>query len=167
MVFGVWGTILYGTPGGLAVADEGRTFTNLSPGAGRGGRSVSAMSAAEVRDPTLWRPVEDDAPALRVGPLEVHPAEYQVMVGGVRAGLTVREFQTFWVLAQRPDRVLTRGSIYALVWGGAMAPRDRSVDVFVRKVRRKLADVSPEWLYIHTHFGIGYRFSPERPDDAG
>jgi DNA-binding winged helix-turn-helix (wHTH) protein len=65
------------------------------------------------------------------------------------------------VLAERRDRVLTRGSIYALVWGGPMSPRDRSVDVFVRKVRRKLAAASPGWTYIHTHFGIGYRLSPE------
>jgi len=43
-----------------------------------------------------------------------------------------------------------------------MPYRDRSVDVFVRKVRRKLAAVSPEWEYIHTHFGIGYRFAPQR-----
>ena len=43
-----------------------------------------------------------------------------------------------------------------------MAYRDRSVDVFVRKVRRKLADCAPNWAYIHTHFGIGYRFTPER-----
>ena len=55
----------------------------------------------------------------------------------------MREFQTFLVLAQRPDRVVTRPEIYALVWGGQMAYRDRSVDVFVRKVRRKLAAVRP------------------------
>ena len=50
---------------------------------------------------------------------------------------------------------------------GEIARRDRSVDVFVRKVRTKLHDVSPGWIYIHTHFGIGYRFSPERPADGG
>jgi DNA-binding response OmpR family regulator len=48
------------------------------------------------------------------------------------------------------------------VWGGDMPRRDRSVDVFVRKVRRKLGDASPGWTYVHTHFGIGYRFAPER-----
>jgi DNA-binding response OmpR family regulator len=42
-----------------------------------------------------------------------------------------------------------------------MPRRDRSVDVFVRKVRRKLALQAPEWTFIHTHFGIGYRFAPE------
>jgi DNA-binding response OmpR family regulator len=43
-----------------------------------------------------------------------------------------------------------------------MARRDRSVDVFVRKLRHKLAQAAPDWAFIHTHFGIGYRFSPER-----
>jgi DNA-binding response OmpR family regulator len=43
-----------------------------------------------------------------------------------------------------------------------MAYRDRSVDVFVRKLRLKLQEAAPGWIYIHTHFGIGYRFAPER-----
>jgi hypothetical protein len=50
-----------------------------------------------------------------------------------------------------------------------MAHGDRSVDVFVRKVRQKLEKASPDWDYIHTHFGVGYRFQPERrggPDDG-
>ncbi|HZO59976.1 MAG TPA: winged helix-turn-helix domain-containing protein [Solirubrobacterales bacterium] len=100
--------------------------------------------------------------ALRTANLEVRPSEYQVLADGRRVGLTVREFQTFLVLAQRPDRVVTRPEIYALVWGGQMTYRDRSVDVFVRKVRRKLQAAAPRWDYIHTHFGVGYRFSPER-----
>jgi DNA-binding winged helix-turn-helix (wHTH) protein len=47
------------------------------------------------------------------------------------------------------------------VWGYAMVHGDRSVDVFVRKLRQKLERVSPRWRYIHTHFGIGYRFAAE------
>jgi DNA-binding response OmpR family regulator len=74
-------------------------------------------------------------------------------------GLTVREFQVLLVLAQREDRVMRRADIYSQVWGGEMKRRDRSVDVFVRKVRTKLANVAPGWTYIHTHFGVGYRFA--------
>jgi DNA-binding response OmpR family regulator len=99
---------------------------------------------------------------IQIANLEIRPGEFQLLAGGRRVGLTVREFQTFLVLAERPDRVVTRPEIYALVWGGQMAYRDRSVDVFVRKVRRKLASAAPDWTYIHTHFGVGYRFSPER-----
>jgi DNA-binding winged helix-turn-helix (wHTH) protein len=42
-----------------------------------------------------------------------------------------------------------------------MVHGDRSVDVFVRKLRQKLERASPGWRYIHTHFGIGYRFTAE------
>ena len=102
------------------------------------------------------------APTL-VGDLEVWPAEYQVLVGGRRAGFTVREFQIFWALAERLDRVVTREELHRLVWGGEYRRRDRSVDVFVRTVRLKLEAVAPGRAYIHTHFGVGYRFSlPDR-----
>ena len=103
---------------------------------------------------------------LKIANLEIRPGEYEVLADGKRVGLTVREFQTFMVLAERPDRVVTRPEIYSLVWGGQMTYRDRSVDVFVRKVRRKLEAVSSGWVYIHTHFGVGYRFSPERVTSA-
>jgi DNA-binding response OmpR family regulator len=42
-----------------------------------------------------------------------------------------------------------------------MRTADRSVDVYVHKLRAKLAEALPEWRFIHTHFGFGYRFSPE------
>jgi DNA-binding response OmpR family regulator len=102
------------------------------------------------------------ADVIRLANLEIRPEEFEVLADDRRVGLTVREFQTFLVLAQRPDRVVTRPEIYALVWGGQMTYRDRSVDVFVRKVRRKLATHTPGWIYIHTHVGVGYRFLPER-----
>jgi DNA-binding winged helix-turn-helix (wHTH) protein len=57
--------------------------------------------------------------------------------------------------------VLERETIYQRVWGYAMAHGDRSVDVFIRKLRQKLETRSPGWRYIHTHFGVGYRFDPE------
>ncbi len=56
--------------------------------------------------------------------------------------------------------VVERDRLYERVWGYAMAHGDRSVDVFIRKLRRKLQRRSQAWSYIHTHFGIGYRFEP-------
>ena len=105
--------------------------------------------------------MDADEPIM-VDHLELRPAEFQALVDGVRANLTIREFQILHVLATRRDRVVQRQEIYAAVWGGRIAHRDRSVDVFVRKLRRKLELVSPEWTYIHTHFGVGYRYLPER-----
>ena len=60
--------------------------------------------------------------------------------------------------------MLEREEIYQRVWGYAMARGDRSVDVFVRKLRQKLERASPGWRYIHTHFGVGYRFAAEPLD---
>jgi DNA-binding response OmpR family regulator len=100
--------------------------------------------------------------ALRYGNLEIRPDEIQALAEGRRVGLTVREFQVLLILAEREDRVLRRADIYSRVWGGEMKYRDRSVDVFVRKVRNKLARAAPDWTYIHTHFGVGYRFAATR-----
>ena len=76
--------------------------------------------------------------------------------------MTVREFELLLLLSERLDSVVQRPEIHRLMWGGNMRTRDRSVDVLVRKVRHKLENLAPEWRYIHTHFGIGYRFAPER-----
>jgi DNA-binding response OmpR family regulator len=99
--------------------------------------------------------------SLQIGNVEIRPAEMQVLIEGVRTGLTVREFELFFLLAKRLDSVVQRPEIYELMWGGEMPRRDRSVDVLVRKVRGKLEIAAPDWRYIHTHFGIGYRFTPE------
>ncbi len=100
--------------------------------------------------------------SITIGPMEIRPDEYQVFVEGERLHLTVREFQMLWTLAKSVDRVLPRGTIYSQVWGMPMRYRDRAVDTFVRNVRLKLTAAAPDWTFIHTHFGIGYRFSPER-----
>jgi DNA-binding response OmpR family regulator len=86
-------------------------------------------------------------------------------VGGQSVDLTRREFELVQLLAEAAGLVLQREEIYQRVWGYAMAHGDRSVDVFVRKVRQKLERLSPGWRYIHTHFGIGYRFQPEPADE--
>ncbi len=57
--------------------------------------------------------------------------------------------------------MLEREEIYQRVWGYTMAHGDRSVDVFIRKLRSKLQKASSEWAYVHTHFGVGYRFEAE------
>ncbi len=92
------------------------------------------------------------------------PDQFQAFVGGQNVDLTRREFELLQLLADARGQVLQREEIYQRVWGYAMAHGDRSVDVFVRKLRQKLEARSPGWIYIHTHFGIGYRFQPEPKD---
>ena len=98
------------------------------------------------------------------GELEIRADQFQAFVGGQTVDLTRREFELLHLLAEARGQVMQREEIYQRVWGYAMAHGDRSVDVFVRKLRQKLEAVSPRWLYIHTHFGIGYRFQPEHKD---
>jgi DNA-binding response OmpR family regulator len=95
------------------------------------------------------------------GELEIRSDRFQAFVDGRSVDLTRREFELIELLAGSEGRVLEREEIYQRVWGYAMARGDRSVDVFVRKLRQKLEKASPGWRYIHTHFGVGYRFSPE------
>jgi DNA-binding response OmpR family regulator len=104
-----------------------------------------------------------DTGPLVAGELEIRADQFQAFVGGRSVDLTRREFELLELLAQAEGKVLQREEIYQAVWGYAMAHGDRSVDVFVRKVRQKLETASPDWSYIHTHFGVGYRFQPERP----
>ena len=96
-----------------------------------------------------------------VGEVEIRADQFQAFARGVSLDLTRREFELIQLLAEGEGHVLQREEIYERVWGYAMAHGDRSVDVFVRKLRQKLERASPGWRYIHTHFGIGYRFAPE------
>jgi DNA-binding response OmpR family regulator len=100
-------------------------------------------------------------PPLKVGQIEVHPDRFEVFVDGTPAELTRREFELLALLASEPGVVLEREEIYQRVWGYAMARGDRSVDVYIRKLRLKLDRLSPGWRYIHTHFAIGYRLAAE------
>ena len=101
-------------------------------------------------------------PPTTAGQLTIRSDLHQVYVGERSTELTAREFEILQLLS-RSDRVLRREEIYERVWGYAMAHGDRSVDVFVRKLRQKLRATSPGWSYIHTHFGVGYRFRAQ-PD---
>jgi DNA-binding response OmpR family regulator len=96
-----------------------------------------------------------------LGEVEIRD-QHQAFAGGSRLNLTRREFQLLELFADAQDKVLERKRIYERVWGYPMVSRDdRSVDVFVYKLRHKLEVASPQWQYIHTHWGVGYRFSAE------
>jgi DNA-binding response OmpR family regulator len=104
---------------------------------------------------------EVESGPLVAGELEIRPDQFQAFVAGSSLDLTRREFELLQLLAEAKGQVLEREAIYQRVWGYAMAHGDRSVDVFIRKLRQKLEKRSPGWGYIHTHFGVGYRFDPE------
>ena len=98
---------------------------------------------------------------ITAGEVEIRSDRFQAFVGKQSIDLTRREFELIELLAAAEGRVLEREEIYSRLWGYTMVRGDRSVDVFVRKLRQKLEKASPSWRYIHTHFGIGYRFAAE------
>jgi DNA-binding response OmpR family regulator len=99
---------------------------------------------------------------LEAGPLQVLPEDHLARAGGRALALSLRELRLLTELARRADRVVSREELFTLVWGRELRPGDRSVDVYVRKLRVKLERALPEWRFIHTHFGLGYRLAAER-----
>jgi DNA-binding response OmpR family regulator len=103
---------------------------------------------------------------LLAGELAIRPDRFDAYAGEQAASLSRKEFELLYQLAAGDGRVLEREDIYQRVWGYTMVRGDRSVDVFVRKLRNKLERISPQWRYVHTHFGVGYRFAAEPESTA-
>lgn len=98
---------------------------------------------------------------LRAAALEVRPDEYTVYAGGSFVQLSQRELGLLAALMRNQGRPLSREELYRLVWNGQLKEGDRSVDVYVHRLRTKLEDALPHWSFIHTQFGYGYRFHAE------
>jgi DNA-binding response OmpR family regulator len=102
---------------------------------------------------------------LEVGPLEILPDDHLARASGHTLTLSIRELRLLTELARRADRIMSREELFSLVWGREMRAGDRSVDVYVRKLRVKLEQALPDWSFIHTHFGFGYRLAAEPKRD--
>ena len=98
---------------------------------------------------------------LAIGPLEITPGEHMARLDGHTLTLSLRELRLLTELGRRADRIVSREELFKLVWERSMRPGDRSVDVYVRKLRVKLETAMPDWCFIHTHFGFGYRLAAE------
>jgi DNA-binding response OmpR family regulator len=105
--------------------------------------------------------ISDQAEVLKAGELEIRPMEHLARARGRALSLSVRELELLAALARREGRIVPREELYETVWGVPLRASDRSVDVYVHKLRTKLAVALPDWAFIHTHFGFGYRFQPE------
>jgi DNA-binding response OmpR family regulator len=105
-----------------------------------------------------------DVKPIAAGELEIRRDLYRASAGGQDLNLTRREYQLLELLASNEGNILERRCIYESLWGYDMVRGDRSVDVFVRKLRQKLDLASPYWDYIHTHFRVGYSFAAKPID---
>jgi DNA-binding response OmpR family regulator len=113
----------------------------------------------------------DPAEPIRVDDLEITPGEGLVRAGGRVLTLSVREFQLLVAMVEHAGGIIGREELTRVVWGRELRPGDRSVDVYVSKLRAKLEHAVPGKRYIHTHPSFGYRFQPEEltltDDDGG
>ena len=103
---------------------------------------------------------------LAVGELEIRPADHLAFANGRAISLSVRELDLLAALARREGRIVSREELYRMVWRAPRRADDRSVDVYVHKLRSKLAHALPERTFIHTHFGFGYRLAAEHTNNT-
>ena len=89
--------------------------------------------------------------------LRIDPREVQAYVDGKSVELTPTEFKLLYTLALDQGRVVTRDELLQKVWGRRATHRDRTVDVFVRRLRRKVDEQASEHTFVQTRFGVGYK----------
>ncbi|MDO8736334.1 MAG: response regulator transcription factor [Thermoleophilia bacterium] len=95
---------------------------------------------------------------VEAGPLTIDPGRKEAFADGEPLGLTSKEYAVLYLVASQAPMVLSREDIYRSVWGYEMLHGDRSVDVFVRRIRKKLIEKIPTISFLHTHYGFGYKF---------
>jgi DNA-binding response OmpR family regulator len=125
------------------------------------GRVTTRAARIEMLTCTMEAAQRSQDDVLYVGALEIRPLDGLVMAGGRALNLSVREFGLLVALARSGGGIVRREDLYARVWGGALRGGDRSIDVYIHKLRVKLEESLPDWRFIHTHVGFGYRFAPE------
>ncbi len=105
--------------------------------------------------------VTESASVLHAGEIEIRLGEGLVLASGRALTLSMREYELLVAMAMRTGAIVTREELYETVWGGELRPGDRSIDVYVSKLRGKLQRAVPDRSFIHTHPRFGYRFQPQ------
>jgi DNA-binding response OmpR family regulator len=119
---------------------------------------AARVAAAARRGTRAQEPRRGDE--IEVEELRLDPRNVQAYVDGQSAELTPTEFRLLYALALDRGRVLTRDELLQRVWGRRASHRDRTVDVFVRKLREKVDARSSGHTFIQTRYGVGYKLDP-------
>jgi two-component system, OmpR family, alkaline phosphatase synthesis response regulator PhoP len=101
---------------------------------------------------------------IEIEELRIDPREVQAYVDGESAELTPTEFRLLYQLALDRGRVVTRDELLQKLWGRRESHRDRTVDVFVRRLREKVDRKAVRHTFIQTRYGVGYRLEPVLKD---
>ena len=101
---------------------------------------------------------------IEIEELRIDPREVQAYVDGDSARLTPTEFRLLYQLALERGRVSTRDELLQKLWGRRESHRDRTVDVFVRRLRDKIDRRASRHAFIHTRYGVGYKLEPVPKD---
>jgi DNA-binding response OmpR family regulator len=120
-------------------------------------RELVARVTAALRRATVSQPESDRQP-IAEGDLVVDPERLVVTIAEQPIDLTPLEFKLLWALTEHRGRAMSRDVIYQRVWGADRGHGDRSVDVLVRRLRRKVDEIGGTYTYIQTQHGVGYRF---------
>ena len=122
------------------------------------GELVARVRAAARRGVRSAEPARGDP--IDLGELRIDPREVQAYADGESAGLTPTEFRLLYALALERGRVVTRDELLQKIWGRRETHRDRTVDVFVRRLRDKVDRRAPRHTFIQTRYGVGYKRDP-------
>jgi len=114
---------------------------------------AAARRGVRAQEPRRGEPIE-------IEELRLDPGNVQAYVGGESAELTPTEFRLLYALALERGRVMTRDELLQRVWGRRATHRDRTVDVFVRKLREKIDHRAVHHTFIQTRYGVGYKLDP-------
>jgi DNA-binding response OmpR family regulator len=104
---------------------------------------------------------EERGEPIEIEELRIDPLNVQAYLDGQSADLTPTEFRLLYALALERGRVVSRDELLQKLWGRREGHRDRTVDVFVRKLRDKIDRQAPRHTFIQTRYGVGYKLEPE------
>jgi two-component system alkaline phosphatase synthesis response regulator PhoP len=106
-------------------------------------------------------PVANRQEPIEIEELRIDPREVQAFVDGVSCELTPTEFRLLYQLALDRGRVVSRDELLQKLWNRRESHRDRTVDVFVRRLREKIDKRATRHTFIQTRYGVGYKLEPE------